>query len=62
MEAFRNNYKKQAASQIAEKEMQIREKCRKERDREIEAVIERLEIESNENKLQIEQSTENRIK
>ncbi|KAF2889772.1 hypothetical protein ILUMI_16401, partial [Ignelater luminosus] len=62
MEAFRNNYKKQAAAQIAEKEMQIREKCRKERDREIEAVIERLEMESNENKLQIEQSTENRIK
>ncbi|KAF5306928.1 hypothetical protein FQA39_LY00158 [Lamprigera yunnana] len=62
METFRNNYKKQLTLQMGEKEVQIREKCRKERDKEIEAVIERLELDASETKLQIEQSFENRIK
>lgn len=62
MEAWKNNYRKQQAMQLAEKEAAIREQCRKERDREIEEVIERLEAEASENKAQIEQSAENRIR
>lgn len=62
MEAWKNNYKKQQALQLAEKEATIRDQCRKERDREIETVIERLEAEATESRLQIEQTTENRIR
>ncbi|XP_031355246.1 centrosomal protein of 131 kDa isoform X2 [Photinus pyralis] len=62
METFRNNYKKQVALQLGEKEAQIREKCRKERDKEIDSVIERLELEASENKQQLEESLENRIR
>ncbi|CAH1958127.1 unnamed protein product [Acanthoscelides obtectus] len=61
-EAWQTNFKKQQVQVLAGKEAAIREQCRKERDREIEAVIERLENEAAENKLQSEQSTENRIK
>lgn len=62
IEAWKNNYKKQQALQLAEKEASIREQCRKERDREIENVIERLEMEATESRLQMEQTTENRIR
>lgn len=62
MEAWKNNYKKQQSLQLAEREAVIREQCRKERDREIETVIERLEMEATENRLQLEQTTENRIR
>nr|CAI5847080.1 unnamed protein product [Callosobruchus analis] len=61
-QAWQTNFKKQQAQVLAEKENAIRGQCRTERDREIEAVIERLENEAAENKLQLEQSTENRIK
>lgn len=61
-EAWKNNFKKQQEKILTEKENAIRELLRKDRDKEIEAVIERLEIEANENKLQMEQMTENRIK
>ncbi|XP_064213466.1 centrosomal protein of 131 kDa-like [Tribolium castaneum] len=49
METWQNNYKKQQTAQLVEKESIIREQCRKERDREIEAVIERLEKEASDN-------------
>jgi 5-azacytidine-induced protein 1 len=62
MESWQNNYKKQQTVQLAEKESIIREQCKRERDKEIESVIERLEAEATENKTQIEQSTENRIR
>ncbi|KAF5277161.1 hypothetical protein FQR65_LT03867 [Abscondita terminalis] len=62
METFRNNYKKQIVLQLGEKEALIREKCRKDRDKEIEAVIERLELEANETKSQMEQAFDNRIR
>ncbi|KAK5641630.1 hypothetical protein RI129_010177 [Pyrocoelia pectoralis] len=62
METFRNNYKKQMVLQLGEKEAQIREKCRKERDKEIDSVIERLELEASDNKQQLEESYENRIR
>lgn len=61
-EAWKNNFKKQQDKLLTEKEIAISEQCRKERDREIEAVIERLENEASENKLQLEETTENRIK
>ncbi|KAJ8959085.1 hypothetical protein NQ318_022342 [Aromia moschata] len=60
-ETWQNNFKKQQATLLAQKETAIREQCRRDRDREIEAVIERLESEASENKAQLEQSTENRI-
>lgn len=61
-ETWKNNLRKQQEKQVAERESAIREQCRKERDKEIEAVIERLENEATENKLQLEQTTENRIR
>ncbi|CAH0564913.1 unnamed protein product [Brassicogethes aeneus] len=61
-EAWQNNYKKQQAQLLDEKEQLIRDRCRKDRDKEIEAVIERLENEASENKIQQEQSTENRVR
>lgn len=62
LEAWKNNYRKQVVSQLADKEATIREQCRKERDREIEEVIERLEMEANENRMQVEQTAEKRIR
>lgn len=62
MEAFKNNYKKVMGVQIADKEAVIKDRYRKERDKELECVIERLESEATENKMQMEQSTENRIR
>ncbi|KAL1494981.1 hypothetical protein ABEB36_010477 [Hypothenemus hampei] len=61
-ESWQTNFKKQQLASLSEKEDTIRQQCRKERDREIEKVIERLENEASENKIQIEQGTENRIK
>ncbi|XP_044252632.1 centrosomal protein of 131 kDa isoform X2 [Tribolium madens] len=62
METWQNNYKKQQTAQLIEKESVIREQCRRERDREIETVIERLEKEASDNKTQLEQTAENRIR
>lgn len=61
-ESWQVNFRKQQASILLEKEAAIRDQCRRERDKEIENVIDRLETEASENKAQIEQSTENRIK
>ncbi|CAG9773590.1 unnamed protein product [Ceutorhynchus assimilis] len=61
-ENWQANFKKEQNNFLLEKEAAIREQCRRERDKEIENVIERLENESSENKVQMEQSTENRIR
>ncbi|XP_066261715.1 centrosomal protein of 131 kDa [Euwallacea similis] len=61
-ETWQSNFKKQQLNMLLEKEGAIREQCRRERDKEIENVIERLENDASENKAQMEQSTENRIK
>ncbi|XP_050308827.1 centrosomal protein of 131 kDa [Anthonomus grandis grandis] len=61
-ETWKANFKKQQQQVLLEKEAIIRDQCRKERDKEIENVIERLESEANESKQQMEESTENRIK
>ncbi|XP_066137389.1 calponin homology domain-containing protein DDB_G0272472 [Euwallacea fornicatus] len=61
-ETWQSNFKKQQLNMLLDKEGAIREQCRRERDKEIENVIERLENDASENKAQMEQSTENRIK
>ncbi|XP_057655907.1 centrosomal protein of 131 kDa isoform X2 [Diorhabda carinulata] len=61
-ENWKNNFVKQQSVVAAEKEAEIRERFKKERDQEIEAVIERLENEANDNKTQLEASTENRLR
>lgn len=62
LETWQANFKKQQMAELLEKEGAIREQCRRERDKEIESVIERLENEASENKSQMELSTENRIR
>ncbi|XP_017776428.1 PREDICTED: centrosomal protein of 131 kDa [Nicrophorus vespilloides] len=62
METWRSNLRKQQECQIANREQSIRENCRRERDKEIEAVIERLEAEASDNRNQLEIATENRIR
>ncbi|CAG9829858.1 unnamed protein product [Diabrotica balteata] len=61
-ENWRNNFKKQQATILSEKEAEMHELFKRDRDKHIDAVIERLENEANENKLQLEKSTENRIR
>lgn len=61
-EAWKNNYRKQQTIQLIEKEAKLRDQFKKERDREIEEVIERLEAEATETRIQIEQATDNRIR
>ncbi|KAK9883551.1 hypothetical protein WA026_001730 [Henosepilachna vigintioctopunctata] len=62
LENWKNSFKKKQLALLMEKETSIRQECRKERDREIEIVIERLESEANNSKIQLEHTTENRIK
>ncbi|XP_072379343.1 centrosomal protein of 131 kDa isoform X2 [Diabrotica undecimpunctata] len=61
-ENWQNNFKKQQATILSEKEAEMHEQFKRDRDKHIDAVIERLENEANENKLQLEKSTENRIR
>ena len=62
IEAWKNNYNKQQSVQLMEKERKLCEQFRKDRDLEIESVIERLEAEASEMRLHMETSTENRIR
>lgn len=62
MDAFRNNFKKQMAIEMTEKEAGIRERFRKDRDREVDVLLNRYQEEAEENKAQLEASTENRIR
>lgn len=62
MEAFRNNFKKQMTIEMTEKETGIRERFRKDRDREVDVLLNRYQREAEENKTQLEASTENRIR
>lgn len=62
LEAWKNNYRKQQTSQLVEKEARMREQFKKERDRDIEDVIDRLETEATEARQQIEQTAETRIR
>ncbi|XP_045477152.1 centrosomal protein of 131 kDa isoform X2 [Harmonia axyridis] len=62
MENWKNSFRKQQSALLMEKETAIRRECKKERDMEIEVVIEKLENEANKARTQIEQTAENRIK
>lgn len=62
LEMWRNNYIKQQSCKLSEAEQKLRETCRKERDREIEMVIDRLERESEQTKRELELSSENRLR
>lgn len=61
-EVWKNNFKKQQAIKLADIESQLRDTCKKERDKDIEMVIDRLEQESIESKEQSEQAAENRLR
>lgn len=61
-EAWKTSYRKQQDLQLIEKEARMREQFKKERDREIEEVIDRLELEANETRMQTELATENKLR
>lgn len=61
-EIWIHNFKKEQNTLLYERESEIRERYKKERDREIELIIHRFEEESSRAKLEQEQVTENRIK
>ena len=61
-EAWLAANKQQQAQALAQATVEAKEQLRKERDRELEAVIERLESEATQARLEKEQATENRIR
>lgn len=62
LEMWKNNYLKEQNMKITDTESRIRETFKKERDREIELVIDKLERESDKTKKELELSTENRLR
>ncbi|PNF24240.1 hypothetical protein B7P43_G15006 [Cryptotermes secundus] len=61
-EAWINSYKKDQATYISRLESEIRNQCKRERDKDIELVIERLEAEATQSKTELEQATDNRLR
>lgn len=57
-----NSYKKDQATYISQLESEIRNQCKRERDKDIELVIERLEAEATQSKTELEQATDNRLR
>lgn len=57
-----NSYKKDQATYISQLETEIRNQCKRERDKDIELVIERLEAEATQSKTELEQATDNRLR
>jgi hypothetical protein len=57
-----NSYKKDQATYISHLESEIRSQCKRERDKDIELVIERLEAEATQNKAEMEQAMDNRLR
>nr|CAD7264176.1 unnamed protein product [Timema shepardi] len=60
-EAWMYNYKKHQTAALVEKETELREQLKRERDREIELVIERLETEAVKFRTELEQTADNRL-
>nr|CAD7432504.1 unnamed protein product [Timema monikensis] len=60
-EAWMYNYKKHQTAALIEKETELREQMKRERDREIELVIERLETEAVKFRTELEQAADNRL-
>ncbi|CAG9856972.1 unnamed protein product [Phyllotreta striolata] len=61
-ERWKGDLQRQQAQLLAEREATMREQMRLEKDREVEAIAGRLELEANDNKAQLERCTENRIR
>jgi 5-azacytidine-induced protein 1 len=57
-----NSYKKDQATYISQLESEIRNQCKRERDKDIELVIERLEAEATQAKAELEQAMSNRLR
>lgn len=61
-EAWILNYKKDQTIRICERETEIRNQCKRERDKEIELVIERLESDATQSRAELEQAMDNRLR
>jgi 5-azacytidine-induced protein 1 len=61
-EVWINSYKKDQATYISQLELEIRNQCKRERDKDIELVIERLETEATQSKTELEQTMDNRLR
>jgi len=56
------SYKKDQTKRISERETEIRDQCKRERDKEIELVIERLESDATQSRAELEQAMDNRLR
>jgi predicted GIY-YIG superfamily endonuclease len=61
-EAWMLNYKKDLATRISEHESEIRKQYKRERDKDIELVIERLESDATKSRTELEQAMDNRLR
>lgn len=61
-EAWMLSYKKDQTIRISERETEIRNQCKRERDKEIELVIERLESDATQSRAELEQAMDNRLR
>jgi len=61
-EAWILSYKKDQTKRISEWEMEIRNQCKRERDKEIEVVIERLESDATQSRAELEQAMDIRLR
>lgn len=56
------SYKKDQTKRISERETEIRNQCKRERDKEIELVIERLESDATQSRAELEQAMDIRLR
>jgi 5-azacytidine-induced protein 1 len=61
-EAWMLSCKKDQTTQISERESEIRNQCKRERDKEIELIIERLESDATKSRAELEQAMDNRLR
>ncbi|XP_021928717.1 centrosomal protein of 131 kDa-like isoform X4 [Zootermopsis nevadensis] len=61
-EAWMHSYKKDLATHISEQESELRNQYKRERDKEIELVIERLESDATRSRVELEQAMDNRLR
>lgn len=61
-EAWMRSYKKDQEAHISERESEIRNQYKRERDKEIELVIERLESDASQSRAELEQAMDNRLR
>jgi 5-azacytidine-induced protein 1 len=61
-QAWMLSYKKDQTTRISERESEIRNQCKRERDKEIELIIERLESDATQSRSELEQAMDNRLR